>query len=154
MNALPRLLSRLALCATLVGTSAAAPASGPTITGASFTYVDVFVDPQGSPLAAYQFELRATGSDVKLVGVEGGEHAAFAKPPYYDTKALLNDRIVVAAFNTGSDLPSDKTRVARLMVRTNGPAVPKYDVKLQVAASGDAKPIAHAHVAISEGAAR
>src|SRR5258708_5660502 len=65
-----------------------------------FAYVDVFIDPHGTPLAAYQFELRATAGDVKLVGIEGGEHAAFAKPPYYDPKALLNDRIVIAAFNT------------------------------------------------------
>jgi hypothetical protein len=129
---------------------AAAPV--PT-TDASFTYVDVAIDPHGSPLAAYQFELRATAGDVKLVGIEGGEHAAFAKPPYYDTRALLNDRIVIAAFNTGTDLPSAKTRVARLMVRVTGPVPPKYDVKLQVAASSDAKPI-DANISISEGAAR
>ena len=140
------------LMGLLVGASGAAPAPA---TDASFTYIDVSIDPHGSPLGAYQFELRATAGDVKLVGIEGGEHAAFAKPPYYDTRALLNDRIVIAAFNTGTDLPSAKTRVARLMVRvTAGPAAPKYDVKLQVAASSDAKPLSGATIALSEGAAQ
>ena len=55
-----------------------------------FTYVDVFIDPHGRALGAYQFELRATAGDVALVGIEGGEHAAFSHPPYYDPKALLN----------------------------------------------------------------
>ena len=117
-----------------------------------FTYVDVFIDPHGSPLAAYQFELRATAGDVKLVGIEGGEHKAFAAPPYYDSKALLVERIVIAAFNTGSDLPAAKTRIARLMVRV-GETKPKYDVKLQVCASADAKPVM-GEISISEGAAQ
>jgi hypothetical protein len=139
------------LIGALIGASGAAPA--PTA-DESFSYVDVFIDPRGAPLAAYQFELRATAGDVKLVGIEGGDHAAFAKPPYYDTRALLNDRIVIAAFNTGTDLPSSKTRVARLMVRVGGPVTPKYDVKLQVAASPNANPIDAADISISEGAAR
>jgi hypothetical protein len=134
----------------LIGASGAAPAPS---TDVSFTYVDVFIDPHGTPLAAYQFELRATSGDVKLVGIEGGEHAAFAKPPYYDTRALLNDRIVIAAFNTGSDLPSSKTRVARLMVRVGAGERPKYDVKLQVAASADAKPLDHPTISLAEGVA-
>jgi hypothetical protein len=149
-GAVTNLLLVVCLSGALVAassTTAAPPAD------VSFTYVDVFVDSHGVPLAAYQFELRATGGDVKLVGVEGGEHAAFAKPPYYDTRALLNNRIVIAAFNTGADLPSSKTRVARLMVRVADGRTPKYDVKLQVAASADAKPI-DANISISEGASR
>jgi hypothetical protein len=120
-----------------------------------FCYVDVFIDPHGTPLAAYQFELRATSGDVKLVGIEGGEHAAFAKPPYYDAKALLNERIVIAAFNTGAaeTLPSGRTRVARLMVRV-GDITPKYETTLQVAASADAKPLGGATISIAEGASR
>jgi hypothetical protein len=140
------------LATTLIGSFGAAPST--TTSGASFTYVDVSIDPHGTPLAAYQFELRATSGEVKLVGIEGGEHAAFAKPPYYDTRALLNDRIVIAAFNTGSDLPSAKSRVARLMVRVGAGERPKYDVKIQVAASTDAKPIDAANISISEGATR
>ena len=106
-----------------------------------FGALDVFIDSGAAPLAAYQFELNVTAGDVKLVGVEGGEHRAFAKPPYYDPKALTQDRIIVAAFDTGSDLPAGRTRVARLMVQIGGDVTPAYDATVQVAASADAKPI-------------
>ncbi len=121
-----------------------------------FRYVDVFIDTHGQPLAAYQFELRAP-KGVQLVGIEGGEHQAFATPPYYDPKALLDDRIVIAAFDTGAELPAGKTRVARLSVRVgNGgqPAKSDYQVTLQVAASSDAKPIEGGTISISEGVAQ
>lgn len=103
-----------------------------------FAAVDVFVDAGSTPLAAYQFELKVTAGDVTLVGVEGGEHRAFKSPPYYDPKALSQQRIIVAAFDTGSDLPRGRTRVARLMVQIRGPVVPAYDATLVVAASADA----------------
>ena len=46
-----------------------------------FEAVDVYVDSGDEPLAAYQFELvDPTGASL-IVGVEGGEHAAFAAPP-------------------------------------------------------------------------
>ena len=114
-------------------------AAGPA---GQFRAVDVFVDPGGRPLAAYQFELTAQGDvPVKLVGVEGGEHAAFKEPPYYDTRANVRDRIIIAAFNTGRDLPRGSTRVARLMLHVDGPDQPEYQVKLHVAASADAREI-------------
>jgi hypothetical protein len=78
---------------------------------------------------------------VKLVGVEGGEHAAFKQPPYYDPKALAGQRIVIAAFDTGADLPRGRTRVARLMVQARGPVTPTYAATVQVAASPEAKRI-------------
>ena len=62
---------------------------------------------------------------------------------------------LIAARMAGNDLPAAKTRVARLMVRVaSGPITPKYDVKLQVAGSGDAKPISGATASLSEGAAQ
>jgi hypothetical protein len=103
-------------------------------------------------LAAYQFELTAQGAGVTLVGVEGGDHPAYAEPPYYDPKANLRNRIVMAAFNTGDDLPHGRTRVARVMVRITGAADPVWSAKLDVAASPDAKPI-DATISVSEGAA-
>ena len=112
---------------------------GPPIT--KFAAVDVFVDSGAAALAAYQFELKVTAGNVTLVGVEGGEHSAFSRPPYYDPAALAQQRIVVAAFDTGSDLPRGKTRVARLMVRVSGDAAPAYDATLAVAASPEAKHI-------------
>jgi hypothetical protein len=142
----------LLIVAVLGGLLGAAPSTTANDTSPRFTHVDVFIDPHGKPLAAYQFELRAApGADVKLVGIEGGEHKAFARPPYYDPKALLSERIVIAAFNTGEDLPTTKTRVARLMVRV-GAGEPKYDVTLEVAASGDGKKLDDAAVTISQGA--
>lgn len=142
----------VAVLGILLGVGPATTANSDT--SPRFTHVDVFIDPQGKPLAAYQFELRAVaGADVKLVGIEGGEHKAFLHPPYHDPKALLSERIVIAAFNTGEDLPSTKTRVARLMVRVTGSGEPKYDTTLEVAASGDGKKIDGAKItAISEGA--
>ncbi len=119
---------------------------------ARFTWVDAFVDPHGQPLAAYQFELKSSGGGaVTLVGVEGGEHPAFAPPPYYDPRANVQKRIVIAGFNTGDDLPKARTRVARVMVRVTGH--PTYSATLQVAASQEAKPI-DATVSVSEGAAQ
>jgi hypothetical protein len=106
-----------------------------------FAAVDVVIDSGDKPLAAYQFELTANSGAFKIVGVEGGEHAAFAKPPYYDPAALSRDRIIIAAFNTGRDLPKGKTRVARIHVRISGNEDPQYDVKLAVAASIDGEKI-------------
>lgn len=119
---------------------------------ARYTWVDAFIDPHGQPLAAYQFELKSSGGGaVTLVGVEGGEHPAFAPPPYYDPRANVQKRIVIAGFNTGDDLPKARTRVARVMVRVTGH--PTYSATLQVAASQEAKPI-DATVSVSEGAAQ
>jgi hypothetical protein len=130
------------------------PATDPAtqVSQVHFAWVDVFVDPGGRPLAAYQFELKARGAGVTLVGVEGGEHPAYAEPPFYDPRANLHNRIVIAAFNTGDDLPKTRTRVARVMVRVNGPGRPQYSASIDVAASTDARPI-DAAISVTEGAA-
>jgi hypothetical protein len=78
--------------------------------------------------------------DVKIVGVEGGDHTAFREPPYYDPAALSHNRIIIAAFNTGRDLPKGKTRVARLHLQISGPE-PQFKTKLDVAASAEGKDI-------------
>ena len=106
-----------------------------------FEPVDVYVDSGAVPLAAYQFELKATAGRVAIVGLEGGEHAAFKDAPYYDPKALMKDRVVVAAFYTGRDLPHGRTRIARLHMQVSGDEKPAYAVKLVVAASADGKKI-------------
>ena len=118
---------------------------------ARFTWIDAWIDPHGQPLGAYQFELKTSGADVALIGVEGGEHTAFTQPPYYDPKANLQKRIVIAAYNTSNDLPHQRTRVARIMVRITGAAKPTYSTVLEVAASSDAQPI-DAAVSVSDGA--
>ncbi len=130
--------------------STLAPPTEPST--ARYAWVDAWIDPHGKPLAAYQFELKSSGGGaVTLVGVEGGEHPAFAPPPYYDSKANVQKRIVIAGFNTGDDLPHGRTRVARVMVRVTGK--PTYSATLQVAASQEAKPI-DAELSVAEGAAQ
>lgn len=117
--------------------------------GTRFTALDINVDGGSAALAAYQIELTVKSGDAKVVGVEGGEHAAFTEAPYYDPAALTQDRIIIAAFNTGADLPSGKTRVARVHMQVTG-AEPEYAITLQAAASSDGKPIA-ASVSIAQG---
>jgi len=142
----------VAICLLPLGGVGEGPPPGATSDEASvrFTGVDVYVDPKGEPLAAYQFELKARGAEVTLVGVEGGDDPAYLQPPYYDPKANLQNRIVIAAFNTGAKLPRQKTRVARIMLRVKGSG-PQYSAKLEVAASADARPI-HADISVVEGA--
>jgi hypothetical protein len=123
----------------------------PTNPGPRFVAVDVFVDSGATPLGAWQVEIktvfgRAAGAHptAKLVGVEGGEAAAYKQPPYYDPAALhesqIQERIVLAAFSTdvqGMGLPTGTTRVARLHVQVTGGAEPEYVVKLMTAGAAD-----------------
>jgi hypothetical protein len=92
--------------------------SGQTSPGAPdvmrFVPVHVYLDVGSEQLAAYQFELDATTAGATIVGLEGGDHAAFADPPSYDPEALQAGRIIVAAFSLGDDLPTGRTRVATL----------------------------------------
>ena len=94
-----------------------------------FAPVHVYLDPGGKPLAAYQFELKARTGQIKIVGVEGGEHPAFQGAPYYDPAALMNERIIIAAFNTGHDLPTGRTRIATIHLQILGDAEPEYELK-------------------------
>jgi hypothetical protein len=136
-------------------TVAQTPSSSPTSQNVvHFTHADIVIDPHGTPLAAYQVEFVADPSRVTLVGIEGGEHTAFKQPPYYDPKALSGHRVIVAALNTGSDLPREKTRVARLHLRivgTQQTPPPDMSAKLTVAASAKDEAIG-ADVTVSEGA--
>lgn len=112
-------------------------ASKPLPTRVRFAPVHVYLDPAGRPLAAYQFELKATSGQIKIVGVEGGEHAAFKEAPYYDPAALQNERIIIAAFNTGSDLPTTRTRIATIHLQIAGDVEPKYALSLTTAADAN-----------------
>ena len=117
--------------------------------GVRFEAFDVIVDSGAATLAAYQVEIKADGTGqrsmppdakITLVGVEGGEHAAFKDAPHYDPAALhedrLKDRIILAAFNTGADLPAGKTRVARIHVQVEGPEL-AFKVVVMAAATAD-----------------
>jgi hypothetical protein len=145
----------LGLCAACLGLSQQPEPNAPNETpahikadtGLRFEAVDLFVDSGQLPLSAYQIEVKAAtqngkpgSTKVKLVGVEGGEHAAFKNAPYYDPAALhedqLKDRIILAAFNTGPDLPTGKTRVARIHIQVEGPE-PAFTVIVKAAATAD-----------------
>lgn len=102
-----------------------------------FAPVDIYLDSGSTPLAAYQFELKATKGSVKIVGVEGSDHTAFREAPYYDPAALTQDRIVIAAFNTGDDLPTGRTRIARIHLEITGETEPQYEVKPIVTADAE-----------------
>lgn len=106
-----------------------------------FAPLHVYLDTGRYELAAFQFELRAEAGRIKIVGVEGGEHAAFAEPPYYDPAALANDRIIIAAFDTGGELPSGRTRIATVHLQIIGDAEPEYQLKLTVAADPDGEEV-------------
>jgi hypothetical protein len=108
-----------------------------------FRTVDIFVDSGGKPLAAYQAEFRAKRGNVKIVGIEGGADAVFKEPPYYDAKAMQQERVIIAAFSTETEtkLPKEKTRVASIHVQVTGDGNPDYTVTLTVAADSNGNKI-------------
>ena len=101
------------------------------------------MDSGAKPLAAYQLEFRVEKGDAKIVGVEGGSHAAFREPPFYDPKAIQKERVVLAAYNTSTSnkLPKNKTRVATIHLQISGTKKPEFTVKLTTAASNDGRKI-------------
>lgn len=122
-----------------------------------FETVDVFVDAGSTGLAAWQIEVtpRARdGAKVTLVGIEGGDHAAFAKPAYYDPAALApagGGRVILAAYSTGKDVPTGRTRVARLHVMVEGGVGgAEFNVNLKVAADSEGRAIDGASAAAAE----
>ena len=109
--------------------------------GVRFAPLHIYLDSGNRNLAAYQFELKAAAGQIKIVGVEGGGHKAFKEAPYYDPAALAKDRIIIAAFSTGSNLPKDRTRIATIHLQIIGDAEPEYELKLVVAGDADGKEI-------------
>ncbi len=114
------------------------PAAEP---GVRFAPLHIYLDSGNRSLAAFQFELKATAGQIEIVGVEGGEHKAFSEPPYYDPAALAQDRIIIAAFNTGQNLPTGRTRIATIHLQITGDAEPTYELTLTVAGDEDGNEI-------------
>jgi hypothetical protein len=106
-----------------------------------FSPLHIYIDSGNRSLAAYQFELEATTGQVTIVGIEGGEHKAFKEAPYYDPAALAKDRIIIAAFNTGHELPKGRTQIATIHLQITGDIEPEYELKLVVAADENGKEI-------------
>jgi len=110
----------------------------------SFRVVDIYVDSKGAPLAAYQLRFSMRNTNVKIVGIEGGDHPAFREPPLYDPRAIQHERVIIAAFNTGpsDELPKGKTRVATIHLEAMGDDALQCTLKVQTAANPDGKKIA------------
>jgi len=108
-----------------------------------FETVDVFVDTTDKALAAYQLEFFSAAGGAKIAGIEGGAHPAFATPPYYDPKAMQQDRVILAAFTTddAGALPVGKTRVATIHLQTTGTNLPDFQIRLQAAADAAGRTI-------------
>jgi len=108
-----------------------------------FRAVDIHVNSTNALLAAYQIEFSVTNAATKIVGIEGGEHPAFREAPFYDPKAIQQERVIIAAFSSenGAKLPGGRTRVATIHIQTTGSAEPRFDVKLQTAADPSGKKI-------------
>ena len=129
-----------AFCALICGLACAQQYQTNTV---RFQAVDVYVDSFNIPLAAYQLEFKVTSSNAKIVGIEGGEHAAFSSAPFFDLKAIQNERAILAAFSTNSvtNLPVGKTRVATIHLQISGTGEIKFETKADAAAGSDGKKI-------------
>jgi hypothetical protein len=123
-----KLLERLPLAALLVATTALGLRAQQTPPAAVFFAVDVVLDTGGESLAAWQVEIVDRSGVARVVGVEGGEHPAFAQPAYYDPRALQQGRIVLAAFQTEGELPAGRVRVARVHFQAEGPVEPALEI--------------------------
>jgi hypothetical protein len=109
-----------------------------------FQPVEIFADSGTNTLAAYQLQFNVTSGNAKIVGIEGGEHPAFAEAPFYDPKAMQNERVILAAFSTqqADKLPTGKTRVATIHLQISGTDELKFETKLTTAANSGGKKIA------------
>jgi hypothetical protein len=129
----------IALAALLLGFRAgqARQAASAPEPATRFAVVDVWVDPGGRPLAAWQVAIAASGPTVRVVGIEGGAHPAFAEPPFYDERAMMRDRVVIAAFSTAAaaQLPHGRTRVATIHLHIAGDGEPEIHREVQAAAA-------------------
>ncbi len=108
-----------------------------------FGTVDIYLDPHGLPLTAYQLELTAQNSSVKISGIEGGEPAAFQNPPFYDPKAMQGDRVILAAFSKAAvdKLPKSKVRIATVHYLVTGEGKPEFTLKLITSGTTNARKI-------------
>jgi hypothetical protein len=91
--------------------------------GARFAPVEIWLDTADQPLAAYQLEFSpANTGNVKIVGIEGGEPAVFAEPPYYDPASMIRERVIIADFSTAKAdaLPRGRFRIATIHVQSHG----------------------------------
>ncbi|MBK8979494.1 MAG: hypothetical protein IPM29_26640 [Planctomycetes bacterium] len=97
----------------------------------TFASLDVFADVGAQDLAGWQAELVLAAGLV--VGIEGGDPAAFRDAPRYDPAALHGGRVILAALAQGQEFPSGRVRVARVHVMEQGGDGARWDVRNAVA---------------------
>lgn len=104
-----------------------------------FRSVAVFLVSTNAPLAAYQLQFNVISDGAKIVGIEGGEHPAFAGPPFYDPEAMQHERVILAAFSTNSapQLPAGRTRMATVHLQVRRGEELKFTTKLDAAADAN-----------------
>lgn len=102
-----------------------------------FLAIPLLIDSGDEALAAYQIDFRAIEADVKIVGIEGSAHVAFADPPYYDRAAMQSERVIIADFSTldADDLPSGQVHIATVHVMVSGDVEPVFETRLDVSAN-------------------
>ncbi len=106
-----------------------------------FMHLELLVDTGTTPLAAYQVRIKPKRAAIRFVGVEGGDHDAFRTPPYYDTRALRQGDLILAAFSTNPAplLPTGLRRLAVLHIHVADGQPPEFDLELITAADPDEK---------------
>lgn len=135
-------ITLITFCIVVAGLAQQSEQKGPSAQPrVRFAPLNIFLDSGNQGLAAFQFELKAVTGQIKIVGVEGGEHGVFKKPPYYDPAALANDRIIIAAFSTSHDLPTGLSQIATIHLQIIGDTQPEYELDLIVAANADGENI-------------
>lgn len=121
-------MTRLLLLLPLLAAAHPAP-----VQDVRFTHADVYLDPGARPLTAWQLELVLPSGRAKVVGVEGGDDAAWREAPYFDPAALQTGRLVIAAFSL-EGAPTGRQRVARVHLAVDGVAEVPFEWTLQAAA--------------------
>ena len=110
---------------------------------AEFRAVDIFIDSKGQPLAAYQLDWKIASGQAKIVGIEGGDHAAFKEPPFYDPRAMQKDRAILASFKVAESekLPKGRLRVATIHLQVPNGKPCKYSIQRAAAVDNNGERI-------------
>jgi len=113
----------------------------------------VWIDTSDSAMSADQIVIRAVSGDVRIVGIEGGDHERLVEPPYYDPEAMQQDRVVIADFSTATEaeLPSGRQRLVTLHYMAMGPDEAAFDAAIEVAIDDEGRDVA-AQLELSRGA--
>lgn len=125
----------------MAGAAHLQPAAEEAPTSVRFTAIDITLDPMGQPLGAWQLNVAAIADGVTIVGIEGGDHPAYADAPYYDPAAIQRNRAIIAAYSTDADLPIATTRAARIHLMIEGDQRPDFSVTLTTAADALGEPL-------------